>query len=168
MSGLHLPERIREELAKRLHNIYLEQRIKIATPQELKDLKQWSQLDEEFKESSRTHADSIPHKLRPISCFLAEKQEYRDSIKEFTDDQIELLAENEHNRWNAERLQKQWHIGELAPEKRESPSLIPWGDLKWKWQDIDHVMVASYPSILPEPYKIHEMCPKEADAKGTS
>ena len=107
MSGLPLPEHIQEELAEKLHNIYLEQRIKIATPQELKDLKQWNQLDEEFNESSRTYADSIPHKLRLISCFLAEKQEYRDPVKEFTGDQIELLAENKHDRWNAERLQRQ-------------------------------------------------------------
>jgi hypothetical protein len=55
--------------AEKLHNIYLEQRIKIATPQELKDLKQWNQLDEEFNESSRTYTDSIPHKLRPDFVF---------------------------------------------------------------------------------------------------
>src|SRR2546421_1007725 len=32
---------------------------------------QWSYFDEEFKESSRAHADDISRKLRLISCFLS-------------------------------------------------------------------------------------------------
>ncbi|OCL03572.1 hypothetical protein AOQ84DRAFT_143720 [Glonium stellatum] len=168
MRGLPIPDRIREELAEKLHNVYYNHRAKYASPEEIKRLKRWNELDEELRESSRAHADSIPQKLRLVQCFLAEKQEYREPIKQFTIDQVELLAENEHERWNAERLQKQWSLGERAPEKRSSPFLIPWEDLDPEYQEIDRIMVRAYPTILPEPYYIYKMGPKEISPKGVS
>ena len=163
MSGVPLPESIREELAEKLHNIYLK---KMTEMPEIPPPKPWHQLDEELKESSRVHADSIPHKLRLISCFLAERQECRKPVKSFTPDQINFLGEVEHDRWNVERLQKQWGMGQRTPDKRKTPFLIPWSDLEWKWQDVDRFMVESYPSILPEPYVIYNMGPREDLADG--
>lgn len=168
MHGLPLPEHILEELAEKLHNIYLKEITKMSTPEDIQNLKQWNQLDEELKESSRAHANSIPHKLRQISCFLAEKQEHRKPVTEFTCDQIDLLGEIEHDRWNVERLQKQWSMGERDPKKRKSPFLVPWSDLEKKWQDIDRCMVQGIPSIIPEPYKIYEMGPKVSHKRGHS
>ncbi|KAK2762829.1 hypothetical protein FQN54_001004 [Arachnomyces sp. PD_36] len=163
-NGIPIPQSIREGLARSLHEVYIENRRKIAVTSPAREtLQEWSELDEEFKESARAHADSIPQKLRLISCFLSEKQEYREPVKEFTPAQIELLAENEHDRWNAERLQKQWHLGELAPAKRKSPFLVPWANLGGEWRNIDRVMVASYPKILPQTYEIYKMGTEETD-----
>ncbi|KPM38527.1 hypothetical protein AK830_g8045 [Neonectria ditissima] len=161
MSGIPLPDRVLEKVAIKLHETYLAAR-KIATPDELDDLKSWKQLSEELKESSRAHAMSISQKLRHVSYYLSEKQGTREPIWEFTPEQIDLLAEVEHDRWNSERLQNQWGLGEREPGKRKSPFLIPWADLEVKWQDIDRAMVAAYPSILRslEGYAIYPMGPK--------
>jgi hypothetical protein len=160
MTGRILPDSIREVLAEKLHETYQAQMLEMATTDKERDeikSEQWSHLEEEFKESSRAHADDIPRKLRLISCFLSETQENRSPVKAFTDDERELLAKQEHDRWNTERLQKQWHMGERAPANRKSPFLIPWRDLERKWQDVDRAMVASYPRILPDTHKIYRI-----------
>ncbi|KAH8670088.1 hypothetical protein BGZ61DRAFT_460542 [Ilyonectria robusta] len=160
MSGIPLPPEVVEKIAVKLHETYFE--AKTATPEmDLSDLVHWAQLDEELKESSRAHAMSISQKLRNISCYLSEKQGTREPIIEFTRDQVEILAQVEHDRFNSERLQKQWGLGERSPEKRKSPFLIPWDDLAGEWQEIDRAMVKAYPSILrPEGYVIYPMGPK--------
>lgn len=160
MSGIPLPPEVVEKIAAKLHETYFE--AKTATPEmDLSDLVHWAQLEEELKESSRAHAMSISQKLRHISCYLSEKQGTREPIIEFTHDQVEILAKVEHDRFNSERLQKQWGLGERSPEKRKSPFLIPWDDLAGEWQEIDRAMVKAYPSILsPEGYVIYPMGPK--------
>ncbi|KAF7551217.1 hypothetical protein G7Z17_g5170 [Cylindrodendrum hubeiense] len=161
MSGIPLPDRVIEKIAVKLHETYLEARA-VATPDDLSDLIPWGRLSEELKESSRAHANSISQKLRHISCYLSEKQGTREPTVEFTHDQVEILAEVEHDRWNSERLQNQWGFGERDPGKRKSPFLIPWDDLERKWQDIDRAMVAAYPSIMRslDGYAIYPMGPK--------
>lgn len=160
--GPPLPGSIRERVAERLHNAYMEAK-KVYIPDDVGDLKPWKELSEELKESSRAHADSIPYKLRLISCFLSETLEYREPVSEFTPDEIERLGEVEHDRWNSERLQKQWHQGERDPEKRTSPFLKPWQDIERKWQMVDCAMVASYPKIV-EPYSIYRTGPQGRSA----
>jgi hypothetical protein len=162
LNGIPLPEQLRERLAQELHAVYLAVRARTATPSEKSELRPWHETDEEFKESSRAHADMIPSKLREIGCFLAEKQEDREPVRVFTAAQVERLGEIEHDRWNTERLQNQWRREEERDTTtRSSPFLVPWCDLAQKWRDIDCEIVASYPAILPEGYEIYHIGPKE-------
>jgi hypothetical protein len=157
MGGVPIPDHLREDLAKRLHGEYLNARRKMSlSEQERNDLKQWDDLPQELKESSRAHADSVPQKLSLISCFLSNEQVGRVPIERFSEEEIEILAKNEHDRWNCERLQKQWHLGERALADRSSPFLKPWVDIPPDWKDVDRAIVASYPRIL-RPYKIYRM-----------
>ena len=159
-----LSDDLRETLAERLHNGYIATRKAMAqTDKEKEDIKndpslaQWEWLKEDLRESSRAHAIDIPRKLRMISCFLAEKLDKRPAVESFTDNELRSLAEWEHERWNAERLQQQWHLGERSGEKRSSPFLKPWRDLESKWQNVDREMVKSYVTILPDNYKIYRI-----------
>ncbi|KAK6330306.1 hypothetical protein TWF730_004800 [Orbilia blumenaviensis] len=163
LNGNVLPESIREHLAQNIHTAYLRKRFSMGMSDE--DRKRpghqpWEQLSEEFRESARAHADNIPRKLRLVSCFLAEKQDHmhREPVEGFTMDEIEVLAKNEHDRWNAERLQKQWtKSSKTDPTVRTSSFLVAWDDLAKEWQDVDRVLVAAYPDILPEDYQIYRM-----------
>ena len=159
-----LPESIREKISQGLHETYIGKLKGLAwTPSERQNLEKkssmrpWTSLDEEFKESSRAHAVDIPRKLRMISCFLAKAEKNRIPVEQFTTLELELLAEREHERWNAERLQNQWHLGERDEATRTSPFLVPWRDLERKWQDVDRAMVECYPRILPDDYKIYRI-----------
>ncbi|KIX05486.1 uncharacterized protein Z518_06358 [Rhinocladiella mackenziei CBS 650.93] len=159
-----LPESTREMIAQELHRTYIAT-IKAMkwTPTELQEqeekpsMRPWETLDEEFKESARAHAIDLPRKLRMISCFLATAAEDRIPVQEFDAKDVERLAEHEHERWNAERLQKQWRWGERNDAARTSPFLVPWRDLEPKWQNMDRELVKSYPKILPDGYKIYKV-----------
>jgi hypothetical protein len=166
MDGLPVDESIREDLAEKLHNEYCADRRRHGTPEE--DLHQWKELDEEFKESSRAHADCIPQKLRLINCFLAETQGHRKAVPEFTKAEVEVLAINEHDRWNTERLRKQWRAGERDSARRTSPFLVPWEDLSKDVKEIDRALVRSYPRILPKGWEIYRMGPRDNSVLGWS
>ncbi|KAI9866751.1 MAG: hypothetical protein M1813_000693 [Trichoglossum hirsutum] len=159
-----LPEDIRETVSERLHETYVNYRKSMAkNDHELKELEKqtsansWASLSEEYKESARAHAVDIPRKLRMIFCFLAKEDESRHAVIDLKKEEIDLLAEKEHERWNAERLQKQWHLGQRSEENRTNPFLIPWRDLEKRWQDVDRAMVESYIKILPDDYKIYRI-----------
>ncbi|KAF2185714.1 hypothetical protein K469DRAFT_631583 [Zopfia rhizophila CBS 207.26] len=159
-----LPEDLREPLAIALHEKYVTIRKGMANTEEEKkgiekqaSLQPWKPLEEQYKESNRAHACDIPRKLRLIECFLAKKDSTRTAVEEFSETELNKLAEIEHERWNAERLQAQWHKGPRNEKERRNPFLIPWRDLPKIWQDVDRAMVKSYPKILPETYKIHRI-----------
>ncbi|KAF3276934.1 hypothetical protein TWF970_006103 [Orbilia oligospora] len=163
LDGKILAESVREHLAQNIHIEYLKKRFSMGMSDE--DRKRpghqpWDQLPEEFRESARAHAENVPRKLRLISCFLAEKQDHmhRKPVEKFSPDEIEVLAKHEHDRWNAERLQKQWtKSSNTDPTIRTSSFLVAWSDLAKEWQDVDRELVASYPNILPEDYQIYRM-----------
>jgi len=164
-SNFHtLSDEIQDDVAERLHKTYLQHRGAMEmTDEERRDFKAqesskpWKELDQEFKESNRSHAAEIPRKLRMIQCFLAKEDGIRPPVTNFTKKELDLLAEQEHERWNAERLQKQWQLGPRSEKKRTSPFLVPWRDLPKIWQDLDRVMVQSYPGLIPPQYKIYRI-----------
>jgi hypothetical protein len=61
----------------------------------------------------------------------------RDPVEAFSPDEIEILAEMAHERFNAERLQRHWHLGERDIPRHTSPFLVPWRDLEEKWKGLD-------------------------------
>jgi hypothetical protein len=159
-----LPEDIREQVSELLHETYIKYREGMETTdeglrkfREQDSSKPWRELNEEFRESNRAHAAEIPRKLRMISCFLAKEDENRTAVIKFTKKELDRLAEQEHERWNAERLQKQWQLGPRDEKKRTSPFLEPWRDLPKIWQDVDRAMVESYPKLIPDEYKIYRI-----------
>jgi len=64
----------------------------------------------------------------------------------------------EHERFNAERLQRQWRMGSRNSKQRTTPFLVPWRDLTQEWKDVDRVMVECVPRILAKAgWKIYRM-----------
>jgi hypothetical protein len=126
-----LPATQREELGLLLHDSYCAHRRNTELAEKLADdpsMRKWVHLDEGMRESNRLQADDIPRKLRAIDCYMAPRSTDREPYQ-LNGDDIERLAIMEHDRWNAERLQRQWRQGPRAPEQRTSPFLKPWGDL---------------------------------------
>lgn len=156
-----LPAALRERLAHGLFETYKRQRELMArTEQQRKDLEtdrsycDWEDLSGELKESTRAQADDIPRKLRATGCFMLNDgaQEPRGEplvqIKQFDEKDLLMLSEMEHERFNAERLQRQWRMGPRNGPQRMTPFLVPWRDLTQEWKDVDTVMVECVPGIL--------------------
>ncbi|GLB10786.1 hypothetical protein AtubIFM57258_007196 [Aspergillus tubingensis] len=160
----NLSNDLREYLAEELHNIYRLFRLDMAPSKEERrkieteiSLAEWNVLREDLRESARAQAADIPRKLRLLSCFLGKSREDHEAVREFTDAEVDLLAEKEHERWNAERFRRRWRLGVRNQVQRSSPFLVPWRDLERVWQDLDRELVRSYPTILPEGYCIYRL-----------
>lgn len=109
---------------------------------------EWIDLKPELKESTRSQADDIPHKLRAINCYMTKKDKGTSNLVEFPSAELEQLSELEHERFNSERLQRHWRIGARDSKSRTTPFLVPWRDLEQKWRDVDSAMVKCVPEIL--------------------
>jgi hypothetical protein len=70
-------------------------------------------------------------------------------VHEFSADEIELLAEMEHERWTAERRSHGWRWGPRRdPEDRASPDLAGWSELPEAVKELDRQAVRSIPRLL--------------------
>ena len=71
--------------------------------------------------------------------------------REFTDREVEILAEMEHGRWTVERLLDGWCLGEKKDVIRKiSPYLKPWAELPEDVKEFDRRTVRGIPDFLAE------------------
>jgi hypothetical protein len=87
-----------------------------------------------------------------VNCYMArEARGIRESVKAFTADELDLLAGREHERCNAERLQKVWRQGSQETSLKKQSFLKPRRDCDQKWKDMNRAMVECIPDILTLP-----------------
>jgi ppGpp synthetase/RelA/SpoT-type nucleotidyltranferase len=63
-------------------------------------------------------------------------------------EKVEIMAEIEHGRWNAERLMRGWTLGEKDVEKKKSPYLVSWTELPDHIKEYDRNYVRAIPRVL--------------------
>ncbi|KAK5118894.1 hypothetical protein LTR62_000105 [Meristemomyces frigidus] len=160
MSYLRAPKlqpALREKLAEGMFKVYKQRRYDMCKTdvervglRNERSMRDWDELPPELKESTRAQADDIPRKLRAVGCFMLNELRTEPLIKvpHFTETQLDMLSEMEHERFNAERLQRQWRMGPRNSKDRTTPFLVPWRDLSQEWKDVDRVMVECVPRIL--------------------
>jgi len=119
----------REALARAIHEDYVYQAQKSGSPVSKDNLPSWEELSEELKESNRRQADHIGAKLKAIGCGITPWREYGAERFLFTENEIEIMAYTEHNRWVEEKLELGW---QYALERNDAlklhPDLLLWGD----------------------------------------
>jgi hypothetical protein len=110
----------------------------------------WEKLPENFKESSRSQVRQIPEKLQRIGLDIMPFVEKPEELFEFTAEQVEILAEMEHERWVAERLKDGWMLGNPRDlDKKISPYLVPWSEITdEEVKDLDRNPVKKIPERL--------------------
>jgi len=150
-----------EPLAEAIHEQWRTEQIKKDKPAPT-----WDDLDESRKESSREQARDIGAKLDSIDCGIAPLRDWDAKDFEFTEQEVENLAIDEHQRWWDERRRQRWalipipvgkddkevkRLVEEAKLRKESPYMIPWQDLLDLDADIaeyDRVFVREIPQLL--------------------
>ena len=110
----------------------------------------WEDLPQTLKESNRDQASHIGTKLRAIQCALTPLTNWEAASFSFSDAEIELLAELEHERWLEERGRSGWRF---APEgkdtgKKTSPYIVPWAQLTEEVKEKDRQVVRRMPDLL--------------------
>ena len=121
--------------------------------------------DDVYRASSLAQANDIPAKLRAIGCAIAPLDGKLSSFA-FTAEEIELLAAQEHERWNAERINAGWTLGpKKKPKEKITPYLVEFGKLSKEVADYDRLFIRKIPKLLKDagykPIRISQ--PKAAD-----
>jgi hypothetical protein len=92
--------------------------------------KRWEELSHDLRESNHQVVDHISVKLRAIGCTRSRNASDGTVVTEFTNGQIELLAQMEHRRWCAERHLAGWRHGVPRDDRRKiHPMLVSWEEL---------------------------------------
>ena len=108
----------------------------------------WAELTEPRRERNRTAVDHIPLKLATIGRRATPLSLATGRSAAFTDVQIEVLAQLEHDRWSSERLRLGWSTGPRDDEVGLHPSIVPWEELPEAERQIDRVLVRQIPDLL--------------------
>jgi hypothetical protein len=139
-----------EILARTVHEDYVRShRQRGDTPEKNPSMVPWEVLPNHLKESNRRLVDSFGEKLATIGCEIQPSYLWKDGLKSFSADEIEFLAQLEHNRWSKEREAAGWV---RAPKKdiqaKKTPYLVPWDELPDAVRDNDREMVRGLPAFL--------------------
>ena len=102
-----------------------------------------------MREQNRLQADHFPVKLRAIGLApdpLPNKEELISALNE----NLELLAEIEHLRWNATQFLAGWQYGpgKKDPERLTHPYLVSFDELAEEIKQFDRDAVMNIPELI--------------------
>lgn len=139
-----------EILARAIHENYRErQKKKGQTPESNPSMVSWEKLQESLKESNRQQADHMGVKLRELCCNIVPLTDWDEKLFEFTQEEIEAIAKQEHERWMEERCRSGWKRGPKKDIKKKiTPYLVPWEDLDDDIKEEDRSPVRNLPKYL--------------------
>jgi len=131
-----------EKLARNIHESYCE---KASSEGRLtSDLAGgWEKLDADLRLSNQLQAEHTDIKLRSLGYILSPRTDEDTAypVPSFTPEEIEALAEAEHNRWNADRWLAGWRSSPHGTQKdsvnKTTPYLVPYAELDENIKDYD-------------------------------
>lgn len=141
----------RENLARAIHANYLAHALRGGeSAGQNPSVRDWNDLPEDLRESNRLQADHILSKLEKAGCRAVPLDHVPPDAFAFTDAEVEMLAEYEHERWMLERMQAGWRFAEGPKdlERKTSPYLVPWHDLGEEIRELDRQPVRQIPALL--------------------
>jgi hypothetical protein len=140
-----------ERLARTIHEHYLAEQVSKGTPTgSNRSLVAWDHLDEDLRQANRGQAGHIGRKLELINAALAPRTGPAEPF-EFTTDELERLAELEHERWAEERQASGWRYAPVRDDEAKHHDLmVEWSKLTEEQRDKDREAVRNLPAILAE------------------
>jgi hypothetical protein len=115
--------------------------------------KDWEHLAETYRNANRTSADHIDVKLRAVGRVLCSRDDAIESP--LTEQEIDMLAEMEHQRWCAERSLDGW---KYAPDRidalKHHNNMVPYKQLDAKSKQLDRDAVIKMFEVVSGKEKI--------------
>jgi uncharacterized membrane protein len=138
---------VTEHLARAIHGAYQQAAASRGeAPDSRPALQAWEKLPDELKESNRAQARQIGEKLAAIGCLMVPAFDPALTF-EFDDEEVQLLARREHERWMGERMALGYAHGP-ARQGGMHPDLVPWEELPDEAREKDVAAVQGIPAML--------------------
>lgn len=116
-----------ELMARLIHLDYLQTSSDIPPGDSRPAHQAWSELPSTYRRANRAQVRDFGNKLQVIGCELSD---VRDDQVQLTDDEVEILAALEHERWTSERVQDGWTFGVHRDDRAKThPDLLPYVEL---------------------------------------
>lgn len=157
--GSRLPRRVfpdldpddRERLARAIHDKYRADQAGHKPPTD-PSMAEWDLLPDSLRESNRQQADYTFAMLEAIGCTAGGARRGKTPRRpRFARQEIELMAEMEHERWNMERIFGGWTwAAERDVANRRSPYLLLWSELPDEIKEYDRQAVEGIPGNLAQ------------------
>ncbi|HEY42549.1 MAG TPA: hypothetical protein G4O11_01060 [Anaerolineae bacterium] len=141
---------IHEMFARAVHEDYVrEQNLLGLTSEDNPTLVPWDQLPEERKESNRRYADHMGVKLGSIEHRIESLRDWDAVDFKFNENDIEIMARMEHERWCQELRREGWRHGSERDDARKvHPTLISWTDLPESEKEKNRDFIRDLPRLL--------------------
>ena len=141
-----------ELLARAIHRNYI--RAQAAAGRTARDnpaLREWDELPDATKEANRAQAADVGTKLAAVDCRIRPWTDWTGDGLSFAPEEIERMAELEHERWCREREAGGWRYGLTRDDERKTtPYLVPWEQLTEDVKDYDRNAVRALPELLTD------------------
>lgn len=139
-----------EKIAEKMHEDYCRHR-KIQE-QTTPTVVAWPDLPDDKKKSNLDEATDIPVKLGLIGHGMRKiKENELVQTPDISDDEVEMLAEEEHERWCREQTIQGWKYGKPRNDaEKQHPNLVPWNSLAEDDKEKDREAIYAIPRILKE------------------
>jgi len=138
-------EGMRGRLARLVHDAY-----RTSNPGGPNDVP-WDHLSDKSRERNLGHAGSIADQLEAVGYRLGPLVDWGEPLPVLMEDDVERMAELEHERWVAERLAEGWQYGpDRADDTRLHPDLVDWEKLPDDRREINRRLVGRRPAMLAQ------------------
>lgn len=157
MHRMEPDEDLLEKLAEAAHEVYCDglrdedYECGLETREDKKvrsSLKPYAELPEDEKEQNRSNVRDIQNKLTIVGYAMIPARS-NEAPGEFLGDEVEKLAEKEHERWMRQKIEAGWkYAKETGKAKKLHKDLVPWDQLPASEQEKDRDLVRGIPRIL--------------------
>ena len=139
-----------DELAPHIHEVFRDLGTTEGWLDEKMDIS-YQSLPDEYKEDNLNAAMRIPQVLGMVGLYIVpdDYSKSEENIDQIIEDNIELLAEAEHNGWMHHKLKNGWRLGKIRDDDNLiHPCLLPYDQLSEQDKDKDRNAVRKYPDII--------------------
>lgn len=137
-----------EKLARAIHDLYNEKQLARFPDKPIK-YPSFDQLEDSLKYSNLRQAMDIPEKLRQMGFTMCAALNAKNPVKSIPKEYVEVLAQQEHESWVAERKATGWAAGKVTDaHKKITPYLIAYDKLPEHIKQLDRDPIENIPILL--------------------
>jgi hypothetical protein len=119
---------IREQLAHAVHEQYLADTTEPVAASDLR--RPWDDLGDLERDPSRRRVDGVIGDLDVLGYALVPLRHWGAPVAELSDDDVERMAEREHERWRDDRARAGWTWAATRDNAaKHNPLLVQWSEL---------------------------------------
>jgi len=139
-----------EDLAQAVHENYLRrERLRPDGPETPSSFVPWDELPEDLREQNRQQVNAMFSRLAEYGLRIAPSAIAQDPPATFTDEQVDVLARREHDRWMGEKIKNGWVAGRSTDRSRRiHQDIVPFDELPPDVAEKDRNPIADIPAIM--------------------